>query len=489
MSRGSEYRESPLARTKIIATVGPACDSRDKLRDLVVRGVDIFRLNFAHGKHDWLEGIVRTVRELSEELGRPIGLLGDLSGPKIRLGALPNDHIVCCDGAEFCFIRGRDASRETELTCTYEPLIDDVAVGDRILLADGTVGMKVLEKDSHQGFVRCVVEAAGTIRSRQGINLPGVSLSTPALTEKDRKDLKWAIENQLDFVGLSFVRSPDDVRLLKSAIAESGTETPPFIIAKIEKGEAVSQLDEILDETDGVMVARGDLGVEVDIVTVPTIQKRIIKLCNQKRVPVITATQMLDSMQENELPTRAETSDVANAVLDGADAVMLSGETAAGQYPRRSVEMMSRIIHEAELLLEEQPINRRDTAPPSAQALAITEAVAVGAVATAEKLDAHLIAVATVSGRSAMAISKERGRVPVLAISESLRTAQRLTLFWGVTPVVWNQSNHTGDEVAEFASSWGMSQEVLSTGDPLVVMASSWWSDRSHDTLLVHVAE
>lgn len=489
MSFGNDYRESALARTKIIATVGPACESREALRDLILRGVDIFRLNFAHGTHEWLSQIVANVRSLSAELDRPVGLLGDLSGPKIRLGQLKNDSISCVEGAMFTFVRGREPANDSELTCTYNSLVDDLAHGDRILLADGTVGMRVEETGPQAGWARCVVDAAGTIRSRQGINLPGVALSTPSLTDKDRDDLKWAVETQLDFVGLSFVRSVDDVRLLRSCIAEFGTDKPPIIVSKIEKGEAVAQLEQIIDESDAVMVARGDLGVEVDIVTVPGIQKRIIRLCNQKRVPVITATQMLDSMQERELPTRAETSDVANAVLDGSDAVMLSGESAIGKYPREAVAMMSRIIRDAERLLESQPIVREDLPATSAQAQAITEAVAVGAVATAERLQASLIAVATVSGRSAHAISKERRQVPVLAVCESWNTARRMTLLWGVTPVVWNQSEHTGDELAEFATAWGLKEGVLKVGSAVVVVASSHWSDRGHDAMLVHVVE
>ncbi|MDA1162208.1 MAG: pyruvate kinase [Planctomycetota bacterium] len=489
MSSGNDYHENPLAKTKIIATVGPACESQDALRGLITRGVDIFRLNFAHGTHEWLAEIVAKGRDLSKELDRPIGLLGDLSGPKIRLGKLASDSVLCVDGAIFTFVRDRDPENDSELTCTYEPLVDDLAAGDRILLADGMVGMRVLETDPQAGWARCVVDAAGTIRSRQGVNLPGVALSTPSLTEKDRKDLQWAIENQLEFVGLSFVRSVDDVRLLRSCIEASGTTTPPMIVSKIEKGEAVAQLEQIIDASDAVMVARGDLGVEVDIVTVPGIQKRIIRLCNQKRVPVITATQMLDSMQTKELPTRAETSDVANAVLDGTDAVMLSGESAIGIYPREAVAMMSRIVREAETLLASQPIVREDRSATSAQAQIITEAVAVGAVATADRLRASLIAVATVSGRSALAISKERRQVPVLAVCESWHTARRMALLWGVTSVVRSLSEHTGDELAEFATTWGLREGVLRAGDAVVVVASSHWSDRGHDAMLVHVVE
>lgn len=489
MSFGTDYRENPLARTKIIATVGPACETREALRDLILRGVDIFRLNFAHGSHEWLSGIVDHVRSLSEELDKPVGLLGDLSGPKIRLGQLTGGSVSCLEGAVFTFIRDGEPANSSELTCTYKSLINDVKAGDRILLADGTVGMRVEETDKEAGWARCVVDAAGKIRSRQGVNLPGVALSTPSLTEKDRVDLQWAIENQLDFVGLSFVRSVDDVRLLRSCIEDSGTTTPPIIVSKIEKGEAVAQLEAIIDESDAVMVARGDLGVEVDIVTVPGIQKRIIQLCNQKRVPVITATQMLDSMQQNELPTRAETSDVANAVLDGSDAVMLSGESAIGEYSREAVAMMSRIIRDAERLLVANPVVRQDLPATSAQAQVITEAVAVGAVATAERLDARLIAVATVSGRAALAISKERRLVPVLAVCKSWRTARRMTLLWGITPIVWQQSAQTGDELAEFATAWGLKECVLKVSDTVVVVASSHWSVRGHDAMLVHVVE
>lgn len=491
MANRADYLEPMLVRTKIIATVGPACAEKEQLRSLILAGVDVFRLNFAHGKHEWLDGIVKSVRELSEELQRSIGLLGDLSGPKIRLGRLPDDAIMCNAGDHFTFVRGREPETPGELTCTYDALIDDVEVNDRILLADGTVSFRVVEESTSEGFAKCVVDGPGTIRSRQGVNLPGVKLSTPSLTDKDRDDLDWAIGAGLDFVGFSFVRSADDVRLLRSVIEESGTDSPPMIVAKIEKQEAVDQIEDIVEATDAIMVARGDLGVEADIVQVPGIQKRIIRLCNSRRVPVITATQMLDSMQSNELPTRAEASDVANAVLDGTDAVMLSGETAAGDYPQASVAMMSRIVREAGMLLP----NRRerqhleDESAPESQALAVTEAMAVGAVVAAERLNADMIAVATVSGRSPLAISKERSRVPVLAICDTQRIARRLALVWGVTPVVFGESHPSADDLASLASDWGVREGVLKPGSEVVVMAPSMWSDRRHDSLLVHFVE
>ncbi len=485
-----QYQEQRLARTKIVATVGPASATREMLAELVLAGVDIFRLNFAHGSHDWLSGIVAMIRDISREQRRPIGILGDLSGPKIRLGMLPGESINCAEGAEFTFIRGLQTSDPQQLTCTYEPLIDDVRPGDRILLADGCVAMRVVEQDPAKGVARCVVEVAGTIRSRQGVNLPGVALSTPSLTDKDRADLKWAVHEGIDFVGLSFVRRVADVRQLREAIGQLNEKSGLQIISKIEKPEALDELEAIVDASDGMMVARGDLGVEVDIVQVPGIQKRLIQLCNQKRKPVITATQMLDSMQRNELPTRAEASDVFNAVLDGTDAVMLSGETAAGLYPRQAVAMMSRIAQEAEQLqrLRGEATTRgtRDLALPSSQAFETTEAIAIGAVATAERLKADLIVVATVSGRAAQAISKERTAVPILAICAKPEIARSLTLLWGVTPIEATATDHSAASIVEQAEEWGLRENVLSTGSRMVVMASSRWSSAGHDSMLVH---
>src|SRR5690606_20883186 len=256
-------------------------------------------------------------------LGRSIGLLGDLAGPKIRLGELPEEGLCLIEQGKVAFTR-KPSGDPLELTCTYERLIDDLNVGDRVLLADGTVALRVIEKGNEKAV--CIVEQPGCIRSRQGVNLPGVSLSTPSLTEKDRSDLQFALQHELDYVGLSFVRRAEDVRELKQLIEASGAVSPPHVVAKIEKMEAVGDLERILDETDAVMVARGDLGVETDIAKVPILQKRIIRLCNRRRVPVITATQMLESMQTADMPTRAEATDVCNAVLDGSDAVMLSGE-------------------------------------------------------------------------------------------------------------------------------------------------------------------
>ena len=486
----SNYTEGPLVKTKIVATVGPASGSLEKLTELVNAGVDVFRLNFAHGSHDWFTQIVAWIRLLSQDLGRPIGILGDLSGPKIRLGMLPEDGLRLRHSTTVEFVRSSVTARTDitppQLTCTYEPLVDDLRPGDRVLLADGTVSLRVLEQDPQTGRVLCEVQQPGLVRSRQGVNLPGVALSTPSLTEKDRVDLQWALDHQIDYVGLSFVRSVEDLKLLRQVIATHPTKTPPWIVAKIEKAEAIADLDAIVREADAVMVARGDLGVETDIFRVPGLQKRIVRLCNEHRTPVITATQMLDSMQKNELPTRAEASDVFNAVLDGTDAVMLSGETAAGDYPVEAVAMMSRIVREAELLLEPRQVPIESGVPRN-RATAITEAVTHGAATAAAHLGANLIVAATAGGKTAMAISNQRPRVPIIALTDRPEVARRMCLFWGVSPIETPAVAWAPKELLAFVTRLGREQNLLASGSKLVLVGSSDWTLEWHDMMLVHV--
>ena len=485
MQRPPAVEPHSHVKTKIIATVGPACASRERLRDLALAGVDVFRLNFAHGQHDWLAGIVASIREVGTELHRPIGILGDLSGPKIRLENLLQDPLPCLLGGRFEFVRSGRQQQPHQLTCTYAPLIDDLNLDDRVLLADGTVSMRVVEKHADEGRLVCVVEQSGEIRSKQGINLPGVALSTPSLTDKDREDLAWAVKNEVDFIGLSFVRSADDITQLRSAIEELHPWHAPQIVAKIEKVEAVGELDKILEVTDAVMVARGDLGVEVDLALVPTLQKRIIRLCNQHRIPVITATQMLDSMHRNSRPTRAEASDVANAVLDGTDAVMLSGETAIGDYPVESVTTMCRLAREAErLLIPSQTVDQQVQA--RSRASSVTEAVTIGAVKIAERLSEDLIVVATKTGRTALAVSRQRCSVPVLGLTDAPHIARQLCLLWGITPLVTTAASASPAHLLNFAQEWGLKEDVLQSGSRIVLAASSNWSAQSHDMLMVH---
>lgn len=478
--------EVPLGKTKIVATVGPASGSLERLTTLVQAGVDVFRLNFAHGAYDWFAEIVGWIRQISEDMEHPVGILCDLSGPKIRLGELPADGVRCRFGERVDFVRTAAEYRPLEFTCTYDQLIDDVRPGDRILLADGTVVLRVKEQDAAAGRVVCSVEQPGVVRSRQGVNLPGVALSTPSLTEKDRRDLMWALDHELDYVSLSFVRRVEDLRQMRQVIASHPTKTPPWIVAKIEKTEAIDDLEAIVAETDAVMVARGDLGVEADIAKVPVLQKRIIALCNRHRIPVITATQMLDSMQKNELPTRAEASDVANAVLDGTDAVMLSGETAVGDYPQETVRMMSRITTNAEQLLEPRPLGH-DVHSSRTRATAITESVTRGAIAAAESLDADLIVVATRGGKTALALSGQRSRVPIIALTDRPEIARRMALFWGVLPVATAAVGYPPAELLDFVEQYGRAHNLIRPGSRLVLAGSSDWSLPWHDMMLVRV--
>lgn len=481
---GASHRK--LVKTRIIATVGPACEDSDTLRELVVQGVDIFRLNFAHGSHEWLSGILERIRDVSNQLKTPVGVLGDLSGPKIRLGEIPGGEVMCGEGQTVSFVRHRTCQDPHELTCTYEKLIDDVDLGDRILLADGTVGLLVTGKADDGNSVTCLVAEPGVIRSKQGVNLPGVALSTPSVTEKDEADLEWALQNGLDFVGLSFVRSAQDISHLKSLIERHKPEIVPTVVAKIEKTEAIADLDAILKVTDAVMVARGDLGVEAEISRVPILQKEIIRRCNQARIPVITATQMLDSMTNNDLPTRAEVSDVANAVIDGTDAVMLSGETAIGQHPAVCVRMMQKIADEADpFVISKERADR--LSHESRRANPITEAVSLGAMVVADDLDADLIVIATDTGRTALALSRLRGKVPILAVTHREDTVRRLCLYWGVTSIQSKLVRQSADALLQFVVQWGLDNEVLKTGNKIIVVGHTNWLGGGHDLMMVHV--
>ena len=482
-----KYSEGPLVKTKIVATVGPASASHEKLTELVSAGVDVFRLNFAHGTYEWFDQVVGWIRQVSAELQQPIAILADLAGPKIRLGELPPEGLRCRHGAKLEVGRNVEPGRLDHLTCTYEQLIDDLRVNDRVLLADGSVSLRVTEALPKQGKVVCVVVQPGLVRSRQGVNLPGAVLSTPSVTDKDRADLQWVLDHGLDYVGLSFVRSSEDIRLLKRLIAAHGTKTPPWIVAKIEKPEAITDLEQIVIETDAVMVARGDLGVEADVFRVPALQKQIIRMCNEHRTPVITATQMLDSMQKSELPTRAEASDVFNAVLDGTDAVMLSGETAAGDYPVEAVAMMSRIAREAEQMLETRLPKSDSRSTNRTRATAITEAVTHGAGTAAAHLNADLIVAATQGGKTAMAVSKQRPKIPILALTDRPEVARRMCLFWGVTPMETSAVALVPRELLAFVEVQGRARKLLDSGSKLVLIGSSDWNLEWHDMMLVHV--
>lgn len=475
------HREYPThVKTKIIATVGPACESREQLARLAAAGADVFRINLAHGTREGHAGVIERVRSISAEIARPAAVLADLEGPKIRLGELAGGAVQCDEGAVFEIVAQERTSRPDQLGTTYPKIVDDVQVGDAVLLADGTVSLRVEEK--RPGRLVCRVEQPGQVRSHQGVNLPGVHLDTPTLTDKDREQVAWLGTQGVDYVGLSFVRHESDIADLRRALQQAGSEA--HVVAKIERPEALEHLEPIVDAADAVMIARGDLGVEIDIARVPLIQKQIIDVCNARRVPVITATQMLESMRSSNRPTRAESSDVAHAILDGSDALMLSGETAIGDYPIEAVQTMSRIARETEWLLRTtDPPPERWTRPIGVSD--VTEAVAHGAGRVAALLDANLVVVATHSGRTALALSKQRNFVPTVGVSDSDATLRRMALYWGVTPL---RASATQDsqQLLDFVVAWGRQENLLQRGDRVVLLASTHWHSVGHNLLMVH---
>lgn len=468
------------ARTKIVATVGPACASVEKLGELLHAGVDVFRINTAHGNTKQHDQTLANIREAASKQDRPIAVLVDLAGPKIRLGQLMTDPLDCPVDAEFDFVAGEASQSPNELTTNYPNLMNELQPGDRVLLADGTVGMRVISKTADRAH--CRVFAPGFLRSRQGVNLPGVKLSVPSITEADRHHAKWAAENDADFVSLSFVRSAQDVVELKNMLRDLGSQA--MTIAKIEKPEALECLEEIVLESDGIMVARGDLGVEIEIEETPVQQKRIIDTCTRLQRPVIVATQMLDSMQTSRRPTRAEASDVANAILDGADACMLSGETAIGDYPTESVETMNRIMLATERLLPKKLARKVRPEKELANVNPVTEAVVHGAAGIAKRLDAKIVAIQTQSGRTALAKSKQRDTIRTIAISHDSQVLRQMAMFWGIEPIDGLPKGIA--EFGQFVDQWGRDNGVLQSGDYVVLMASADLPIGAHNGVVVH---
>jgi len=467
------------ARTKIVATVGPACRSPEMLRELIRAGVSVFRLNTAHGTPEARLEVLNEIRKASVDLNFPVGVLIDLAGPKIRLGELLEDPCEFKRGDRFTLVRGDKPSSARELTSNYPPLIDELKVGDLIMLADGTVSMTVLSKAADRA--ECEVAQEGTVRSRQGINLPGTRLSAPSMTEEDVANAMWSAEHNADFVSLSFVRSAADVLKLRRLLRERGSTA--MVIAKIEKREALDALEEIVDAADGIMVARGDLGVETEIEQTPIAQKRIVDTCRNLQKPVIVATQMLDSMHHNRRPTRAEVSDVANAVLDGADACMLSGETAIGSYPRETVETMNRILLATEgLLSSREPVHPghsvHDVHP-------VTAAVVFGSAKIAQQLNAKLIVVATRSSGTARIRSKQRDGIPTIGVSDSAAILRRMSLFWGVTPLP-GAPVHEGAALRKFVEVWALPRNIVQTGDRIVFVTGTNFYPLAHNLLVIH---
>lgn len=411
--------------SKIVCTIGPASRSPRIIDRLLRAGMDVARLNFSHGSHDEHAQSIAILRAASFEFKKPIAILADLQGPKIRTGALAGGvPVQLRSGQQFIITTARILGDSTRVSTTFTPLPREVHRGDRILLSDGLIELRVRQVRGVE--VLCEVVNGGALGQNKGINLPGIKLRVPALTPKDRADLVFALQQDANYIAVSFVRRPEDVLLAKSLIRRAGKDTP--VIAKLEKPEAIENLDAILRVTDGVMVARGDLGVEMNPERVPVVQKTIIARAREFRRPVITATQMLESMTENPRPTRAEASDVANAIFDGSDAVMLSAETASGKYPVEAVSMMARIIAEAEASITEFP------RPSMQEQLKVAETVAELVCHASRELHMKLIAVFTHSGFTARLVSRYRPLVPIVAFSPVRETRRRMALIWGVLP-------------------------------------------------------
>ncbi|HEY6218649.1 MAG TPA: pyruvate kinase [Gemmatimonadaceae bacterium] len=447
-----------LCKTKIVCTLGPSSESADAIRQLMEAGLNVARINFSHGTHAQHAATIARIRETAASLGRPVAILGDLQGPRIRIGELPKP-IALKDGDNVQLAPESDV-RSGELPLTYEELANDVHVGDRILINDGLIELVVLEVQKPRVVAR--VLHGGTLSSHKGMNLPGVKVSAPSLTEKDREDITFAVQQNLDYLALSFVRRAEDIAELRGMIPKG-----MLIVAKIEKDSALENIESIVMSSDAVMVARGDLGVELPFEEVPFAQKRIIQFCNRLGRPVITATQMLESMITHPRPTRAEASDVANAIIDGTDAVMLSAETAAGQYPRLAVEAMSRIIREIERHAPPHHVQERRRAE---SAYSTEFAIAAASHAAVSMLGAPCLIVFTKSGFSARIVASQRPQVPILVLTDVERTYRQMAMIWGVIPELVTHCD-TYDAMVRLALSAVRRRELAKAGDRVVVTA------------------
>jgi len=472
--------QAPVRRAKIICTIGPACHTEAAMRDLLRLGMDVARVNFSHGSHEEHAQNIERLRRAAEREGRTICILQDLQGPKIRTGRLERHEPVLIKTGSTVTVTPEDVpGTATRISTTFPDLVKEVAPGTRILLSDGLIELRV--KSVRGEDLICEVVNGGMLGEHKGINLPGVAFSIPALTDKDRKDLEFGLKHGVDAVAISFVRSAADVRMVKQIISRRGSDVP--IIAKLEKPQAIDHLEEILEEANGVMVARGDLGVEMAPEKVPVIQKHVIRRAGVWRKPVITATQMLESMIENPRPTRAEASDVANAIFDGTDAVMLSAETASGLYPREAVAIMSRIIVEAESNLDEftQPRRRRER-----HGLSIAETICESIAHAAEDLPMGAIAVFTETGNTARMISKYRPRARIYAFTHVVPVAQRTNLYWGVHPVKCARALST-DEMVQVAEQELLRRGLLKPAEVLGVVAGTQQASGSTNFMRLHV--
>ena len=443
-------------RTKVVCTLGPASATAETIGALMDAGLNVARINFSHGTHEQHVRTISIVRDMAKLRDRPVAILGDLQGPRIRIGDLAAPIVVNAgEDLVLCF---EDEAEGSEIPVTYDRIADDVNPGDRILVDDGLIELVVLEVEKPRVQARVVY--GGPIKSHKGLNLPGVNVSAPSITEKDRADIEFAVQQKLDYIALSFVRRAEDLAELRAMVPE-GT----LLVSKIEKDTALNRIESIMRASDAVMVARGDLGVELPFEEVPLVQKRIIRLANLMGRPVITATQMLESMIHNPRPTRAEASDVANAILDGTDAVMLSAETASGSYPKLAVQAMQRIIHE----IEQSPSVKREERRVSGAA-STEETIAAAVVTAVRMLGTPMVVVLTKSGFSARMVSSQRPGVPILALTDTERTYQQLALVWGVVPALVPHFDNSEDMFLK-AREVLLRKALAQAGDRVIVTA------------------
>ncbi|MDQ0208100.1 pyruvate kinase [Alkalicoccobacillus murimartini] len=453
-----------MRKTKIVCTIGPASETVDKLVKLIEAGMNVARLNFSHGDFEEHGARIENIREASKITGKTVAILLDTKGPEIRTQTLEGGFAELKSGQELIVSMNEVVGNSSKISITYPGLVNDVHPGSIILLDDGLIGLEVIEVGHEE--LKTKVMNNGVLKNKKGVNVPNVSVDLPGITDKDAADIKFGIEQNVDFIAASFVRRASDVLQIRELLEQNGAETIG-IIPKIENQEGVDNIDEILEVSDGLMVARGDLGVEIPAEEVPLVQKQLIKKCNLEAKPVITATQMLDSMQRNPRPTRAEASDVANAIFDGTDAIMLSGETAAGDYPTEAVQTMHNIATRTEQALNYEAILRNKTkeAKPS-----ITSAVGQSVVFTAETLSAAAILTATESGYTARIASKYRPKSPILAVTGNEREFRKLSLVWGVEPLLGSRAGTT-DEMLESTVETARASGLINQGDLVVISA------------------
>lgn len=454
-----------MKKTKIVCTIGPSSESEDVLRQLFLNGLNVARLNFSHGNYEEHKKRIDNIKSLREELEMPIGIMLDTKGPEIRLGTFKEEVVELADGNHFTLTTRDIVGDKDIVNISYKGLPNDVKKDDRILIDDGLIEVKV-DEIINGTDIRCIIVNGGTLKDHKGVNIPKVSINLPAITKKDIDDIKFGIENDIDFIAASFIRKAADVLEIRR-ILEDNDGGHIDIISKIENQEGVDNIDEIINASDGIMVARGDLGVEILAEEIPLIQKQIIKKCNIAGKPVITATQMLDSMMRNPRPTRAEVTDVANAILDGSDAIMLSGETAAGKYPIESVKTMYSIATRTEESLDYLEILKLKSI---AKDISTTNAISKATCTTAEDLEASAIITATSSGYTSKAISRFRPRAPIIAATTTKRVMRKLSLVWGVHPVLSVKSDIT-DKVIDMSIHSAIKKGYIKEGDLIIITA------------------